>query len=156
MRQAIVAASLYGSKTAFAKQCGALVCRLPVNLLSCSLLIAFAAVKVMRRGVIAGLKVHTSTPCCLVNVAPCSLAEQFCLAAFLTMSCCDLKQRKRGGLAVISPPPFLGFWSKKAHCEVCCKAGGASRRTRFHTHQATRYAGVYRQADSHTFVSFLC
>lgn len=112
MRQAIVAASLYGSKTAFAKQCGALVCRLPVNLLSCSLLIAFAAVKVMRRGVIAGLKVHTSTPCCLVNVAPCSLAEQFCLAAFLTMSCCDLKQRKRGGLAVISPPLSSSFWSQ--------------------------------------------
>ena len=95
MRQAIVAASLYGSKTAFATQCGALVRRLPVNLLSCSLLIAFAAVKVMRRSVIAGLKVHTSTPCCLVNVAPCPLAEQFCLAAFLTMSCCEPQSRKR-------------------------------------------------------------
>ncbi len=42
----------------------------------------------------ASLKVHTSTPC-FENAAPCSLAEQFCLAAFQVMSCCDLQSRKR-------------------------------------------------------------
>ena len=49
MRQAVGAVSVCESETAFTKQQGALVCRLPVGLLSYSLLFSFATVKKKRK-----------------------------------------------------------------------------------------------------------
>ncbi len=49
MRQTVGAVSVCESETAFTKQQGVLVCRLPVGLLSYSLLFCFTAAKEMRR-----------------------------------------------------------------------------------------------------------
>ena len=78
-------------------------------------------------------------------VLPCSIPDNELLLP-------EAKETRR--VCCHIPSSFLFLRVTTAHCEVRCKAGGASRRTRFHTHQATRYAGVYCQADSQYFCIF--